>query len=107
MDHVFKFIQSETVKSKYTPNGERPQTNSVYEIRTVGDLKALLENLPEELPLTYDEDTSLCATWYNLGKEGEHLELLEDNEQDMEDEEEEEDEEEDIWDDEDDEDDED
>lgn len=59
--------------SKYT--GKPVKSGVSKHIKTVGQLKKILENYPDKLPLfsPHNTDKGLMLVWYNIGEDDEHL----------------------------------
>lgn len=59
--------------SKYT--GGTVKSGVSKHIKTVGQLKKILETYPDKLPLfsPHNKDKGLMLVWYNIGDKDEHL----------------------------------
>lgn len=70
------------IKSIYTKDGS--YLNKISAVRTVGEAKQLLNQLPDSLPLNfqsgqYEEDNKngYKPVWFNVGQDREHLQFAE------------------------------
>lgn len=58
-------------KTRESIYGGKPR--KMEPVQTVGDLKALLQELPDALPLTMEDGYK--PIWFNVGEDSEHLSL--------------------------------
>jgi hypothetical protein len=66
------------IASGYTADGSFPKRHTQLPlVRTVGDLKALLAQLPDALPVYAGFTDAAQPRWYNVGDSDEHLEIEE------------------------------
>jgi len=74
------------IASRYTPDGSFPKRGKEMPIiRTVGELKEFLSQLPDALPIEGGMSKAIQAHWYNVGGLSEHMEFDDAEDEDDED----------------------
>jgi hypothetical protein len=77
MAKPIKWETSNREASRYTRDGAF--VRKLPTPRTVSELRVLLEDLPDTLPIKCGFADYVALTWVNLGEDGEHIEFAEDS----------------------------